>query len=120
MPLPGMEARQRLLETLLPEGVAQRLDYQELAGGLGEFSGSDIKLVCKEAAMKPLRRLMATLEDMDEDCTMNWHIPAAPESLPALGPVTQGDFTEAVRTTKKSSQISPARYDEWFAQYGSI
>lgn len=40
------------------------------------FSGSDIKLLCKEAAMAPIRRLMMELENMDEDTVTNWHIPA--------------------------------------------
>ena len=31
------------------------------------YSGSDIKLVCKEAAMKPIRRILDEIEKMESD-----------------------------------------------------
>ena len=31
------------------------------------YSGSDIKLVCKEAAMKPVRRILDEIEKMEAD-----------------------------------------------------
>lgn len=44
--------------------MCENLNYQELAKKLVNYSGSDIKLVCKEAAMKPLRRLLNEIEDL--------------------------------------------------------
>ena len=37
------------------------LDYKNLAARTEGYSGSDIVLVCKEAAMRPVRRLMNKL-----------------------------------------------------------
>ena len=42
--------------------MVEGFDYKEISGWLKEYSGSDIRLVCKEAAMKPLRRLISELE----------------------------------------------------------
>lgn len=46
----------------IPEKMAEGLDYTTFANKLEGYSGSDIRLVCKEAAMKPLRRLMNSIE----------------------------------------------------------
>jgi katanin p60 ATPase-containing subunit A1 len=48
-----------MLKNYLPENMADNLDYEEYAKTLENYSGSDIKLLCKEAAMKPLRRLLS-------------------------------------------------------------
>lgn len=45
----------------LPPERAKDLDYKFISEKLKGYSGSDIKLVCKEAAMKPLRRLLTKL-----------------------------------------------------------
>ena len=42
------------------------LDYKAYASATGGYSGSDIKLVCKEAAMRPLRRIMRILQDIED------------------------------------------------------
>lgn len=51
-----------MLRKHLPLERAQDIDYPNVAVRLEGYSGSDIKLVCKEAAMKPLRRLLFQLE----------------------------------------------------------
>ena len=43
------------------------MDYVKLASQMSGYSGSDIKLVCKEAAMKPLRRLLAEIDKNELD-----------------------------------------------------
>lgn len=67
MPLPEPEARRSMFEELLPlEPDEEKLPYDLLVERTEGYSGSDIRLVCKEAAMQPLRRLMSFLEDKEE------------------------------------------------------
>ena len=63
VPLPDEPAREALLRSSLVDGRnAAGLDYAELARKTRDYSGSDIVLLCKEAAMRPVRRLMAQLQ----------------------------------------------------------
>lgn len=96
------------------------VDTNGLSGRMEGYSGSDIKLVCKEASMKPIRRLMKQLENMDENQTMNWHVPAIPSSIPVPGTIQISDFEEALNSTKPSSNIKQDAYEEWFKQFGSV
>lgn len=47
-----------MIRNLIPQTMSENLEYKEFSSKLEGYSGSDIRLVCKEAAMKPLRRLM--------------------------------------------------------------
>ena len=55
-----------MVEELLPSPSEEQLPYDFLVERTEGFSGSDIRLLCKEAAMQPLRRLMAVLEAKHE------------------------------------------------------
>lgn len=55
-----------MFEELLPSKYGEELPYDILVDRSVGFSGSDIRLLCKEAAMQPLRRLMTQLEDKHE------------------------------------------------------
>lgn len=56
-----------MFEELLPSLPEEEpLPYDLLVEKTEGFSGSDIRLLCKEAAMQPLRRLMAKLEEKEE------------------------------------------------------
>ena len=54
VPLPEEAAREDMIRKLVPLEKSDTLDYTDLARRTNDYSGSDIKLVCKEAAMKPL------------------------------------------------------------------
>jgi katanin p60 ATPase-containing subunit A1 len=69
IPLPDEEARFELFNILLRKiPVSSNVDCNDLAMKTSGYSGSDVKVVCKEAAMMPMRRLLRVLnvEEMME------------------------------------------------------
>lgn len=100
VPLPSAEAREAMVRHHLPPitRAEETVDHGQFAQVLEGYSGSDIKLVCKEAAMKPLRRLMkdldilGTSESESGGKKVNWHQQADPKTLPPLGKVTTEDI----------------------------
>ncbi|XP_014249290.1 katanin p60 ATPase-containing subunit A-like 2 isoform X2 [Cimex lectularius] len=67
--LPNTEARKKLLKRYLPPIINTKfklqvnIDYPALASRCEGYSGSDIKLVCKETAMEAMRPLFPVLGD---------------------------------------------------------
>lgn len=61
--LPSVEAKEDMLRSFIPESRSTNLNYNEFANNLENYSGSDIRLLCKEACMKPLRRLISEVEE---------------------------------------------------------
>lgn len=53
-------------ELLPPQPDEEPIPYDLLVEQTEGFSGSDIRLLCKETAMQPLRRLMSQLEQIQE------------------------------------------------------
>ncbi|CAO2170962.1 unnamed protein product [Urochloa humidicola] len=91
----------------LDAAMLRRLEKRKTEG----YSGSDIRLVCKEAAMQPLRRLMTVLERNQEE--------VAEDELPEVGPVTTEDIELALRNTRPSAHLHAHRYDKFNQDYGS-
>ncbi|KAL0300587.1 UNVERIFIED_CONTAM: Katanin p60 ATPase-containing subunit A-like 2 [Sesamum radiatum] len=108
VPLPEPEARRAMFEELLP---SEEIPYDLLVERTEGFSGSDIRLLCKEAAMQPLRRLMTILEEKQE------LMPE--EELPKVGPITHGDVEVALRNTRPSAHLHAHRYEKFNEDYGS-
>jgi SpoVK/Ycf46/Vps4 family AAA+-type ATPase len=63
--LPDPEAREAMFRSLLPKTEETELPYDLMVELTEGYSGSDIRIVCKEAAMRPLRRLMTELEQIE-------------------------------------------------------
>ncbi|KAM6984688.1 katanin p60 ATPase-containing subunit A-like 2 [Aplochiton taeniatus] len=118
--LPSEPARQAMISHWLPPlsctggGVElkTKLNYKRLAEEMEGYSGSDIKLVCKEAAMRPVRKIFDALESHQE-------VSAA---LPAiqLETVTTPDFLDVLAHTKPSARNLTNRYTAWEKEYESV
>ncbi|XP_019707139.1 uncharacterized protein [Elaeis guineensis] len=112
VPLPEPEARHAMFEDLLPSAPGEaQIPYDFLVEKTEGYSGSDIRLVCKEAAMQPLRRLMVLLEDKQE--------PVDEDELPPVGPVTVQDIQVALKNTRPSAHLHAHRYEKFNQDYGS-
>ncbi|KAJ1689797.1 hypothetical protein LUZ63_013952 [Rhynchospora breviuscula] len=112
VPLPEPEARCAMFEELLPITPGNPdISYETLVETTEGYSGSDIRLVCKEAAMQPLRRLMAVLEARQEQFQE--------EELPEVGPVKPEDVEVALRNTRPSAHLQAHRYQKFNDDYGS-
>ncbi|XP_010540578.1 PREDICTED: katanin p60 ATPase-containing subunit A-like 2 isoform X2 [Tarenaya hassleriana] len=114
VPLPDPEARMAMFEELLaaqePGGREESLPFDLLVERSEGYSGSDVRVLCKEAAMQPLRRTMAMLEDkelMPED------------ELPKVGPILREDIETALRNTRPSAHLHAHLYDKFNEDYGS-
>ena len=88
--------------------IVSLLDYEKLAGITEGYSGSDINLVCKEAAMIPLRRVFAALDSQD-DVKIERDL------------VTNEDVIDAVNRTRPSCNPEiDLKYKKWADSFGSI
>mmetsp|Transcript_16770 Transcript_16770/g.38249 ORF Transcript_16770/g.38249 Transcript_16770/m.38249 type:complete len:509 (-) Transcript_16770:5-1531(-) len=109
VPLPSEEARKNIIQKHLDETRANGLDYDLAAKRTEGFSGSDVVALCKEAAMKPLRRIMSVLESGQ-----------ANGDKIKLGPVTSKDLEEALQVVRPAQRVNDQRYVDWSADYGSL
>ncbi|KAM6109210.1 katanin p60 ATPase-containing subunit A-like 2 [Phoenicopterus ruber ruber] len=117
--LPSKEARRVMIQHWLPPlsnsgGVELRtdLDYSLLGRETEGYSGSDIKLVCKEAAMRPVRKIFDALEN---------HQPGN-SNLPViqLDTITTADFLDVIAHTKPSAKNLSQKYTAWQREFESV
>ncbi|CAK9145997.1 unnamed protein product [Ilex paraguariensis] len=112
VPLLEPNAREAMFEKLLSSALGEKkLPYDLLVERTQGYSRSNIRLVCKEATMQPLRRTMAFLEENQE------LVPE--EELPIVGPITREDIEMALKNTRPSTHLHAHRYEKFNADYGS-
>lgn len=116
--LPSYEARKAMFKHHLPPVVVPKegglellanVDYDVLAARTEFYSGSDLKLVCKEAAMRPVRKIFDALEKNEPG---DLHL--------RLDTITTTDVLKAIERTKPSASINKEKYIQWQKDYESM
>lgn len=106
IPLPDRQGRGQLVKSLMKDIKSELSDQdiEEVVTASEGFSGSDLKVLCTESAMNPLRRVDIRSVEV--------------HSVPA---VTVTDFRAAFRVVKSSVNASDvSSLLEWNKQYGSF
>ncbi len=103
VPLPGRDARKKIFATHMEEiEMAPSVDFAELADLTEGYSGRDISVVCREAAMEPIRELQ-TSGRLDEDA-----------EIFDLRPVERYDFLSAIENIRPATSPEDVkRYIDW-------
>ncbi|KAM3133857.1 Katanin p60 ATPase-containing subunit A-like 2 [Paramecium bursaria] len=129
IPLPDVDSREAMVSKYIPQMMSENLDYKDLAIKLQNYSGSDIRLVCKEAAMKPLRRLLQQIDEQQVDQSVQkGKIKKTAQYQQQLnqaidevrpGPVMTEDFLQAIEQVKPSPSLYEGQYLKWVKESGS-
>jgi SpoVK/Ycf46/Vps4 family AAA+-type ATPase len=107
IPLPDQDGREALMINLLKRNdhTLTAAQLAQLARDSEGFSGADLKILCTEAAMGPLRKFGARAMEMD------------PKDVP---PISYKNFRQALRQVSPSvAQSDLASYIAWHETYGS-
>ena len=141
VPLPECGAREVMLRKHLSDRVSdvdgESVAFDEIARLTEGYSGADIELLCRETAMKPVRRLMDQLSKLD----MTSLPPQPPtgqtsynglrrsgtsestvdiQAMLKADPVSIEDITTALETTKSSSIAGHSKkYEAWQNGFGN-
>ena len=116
--LPSFQARERMLQHYLPSvicsgtsGIELRssLDYEALSRATEGYSGSDVHVVCKEAAMRPLRKVFEVLEG---------NVNELPSKI-SLDSVKTEDVLWALEKIKPSTKNIVEKYLRWQKDFES-
>lgn len=109
--LPDEDARFTMIQKFIPLEKQKDLDYKHFSIMTEGYSGSDIRLVCKEALMKGVRRAVTFLEK-------NGTIDKL--STEKIEFVSNEDFTEALNKTRPASLYKSDHYEKWMDSFGSF
>lgn len=119
VPLPSHESRKQMLTShlselspMFPQGSAF---LEQAASAIDGYSGCDIKTLCKEVAMRPLRRILQHVEVMDGSSdTENLSL------LMRRNPVTAQDYNDSIAVANRSTSADLVeRQKKWSKSHGS-
>lgn len=108
IPLPEKKARWDILVNLLSKEnhAISESQLDEIASRTDGFSGADMKILCQEAVMEPVRAI--SMNEMRNFAAEN------------VRPVTFNDFISALQCVRASvSQDDLQQYVDWNNRYGS-
>ena len=103
--LPDLESRINMIKKFITNDKQKDLNYEEYSKKLEGYSGSDIKLVCKECLMIAVRRAIRNLEKGEE--------------IIGIDLVTNHDLELAIEKTKPASLYKQEEYERWMKKFGS-
>jgi vacuolar protein-sorting-associated protein 4 len=103
VPLPDRQARSKIFEIHMEDiEVSPNIEYDELADLTEGYSGRDISVVCREAAMEPIRDLQRTGRMDDE------------QEILDIRPVSRDDFLHAIENIRPATPPEDVkRYIDW-------
>ncbi len=106
--VPDFEARKFMFQNWLPFGnQVASLDYSELSKMTEGYTGSDIRLVCRESAMIPLRKIIDSLD-------------LGTNVEPLIDTVKMSDVLSSIKNTRATTDVLlGAKYKEWSSSFGS-
>ena len=107
--LPDKKGRETLLKIFIPQNMNKGIDYNQNAELIEGYSGSDIKLLCKEALMTRARKAINIMEKDNKGKLYNIN----------EFPVTKQDFEESLQKVKPAFTYKTERYEKWMKDYGS-
>lgn len=113
--LPDQDARIKMIKKFIPSEKQKDLQYDHFASLLEGYSGSDIRLVCKEAMMKGVRRAISILENKNIK-----NDPAEKLIDKKIEAVTNDDFKESMEKTRPASLYKESEYLKWMESFGSF
>lgn len=131
VPPPNAEARKTMIQKHLTNHANNltEKDFDECAASTESYSGADIKLVCKETVMIPIRSILKMLEQAPKDpmqtnsASTNHPVSAVKttrlQKLLEENPVSILDFQKSLLCTKSSlGENAIKRYEDWAQSYG--
>ena len=119
VPLPDQEARRQMVSSFLAGRIGDDCQIDDYAQQTEGYSGSDLRLVCKEAAMRPVRRLVQQLEAMESSRGGEAVPDSEVQKLMGENRVTHDDVSLALKGTKPSAKLFADKYRTWEANFGS-
>ena len=146
VPLPDCDARYHMLSKHLDGRLGDGNDIGSNSGDVSHtgvdlskaaeltngYSGADLELLCREAAMRPVRRLMSKLASIEtkthNSCKTSdgskylSHTVSTADvtSMLKKDPVTQEDLEQALSTTRPSNDGNMNKYSQWQNEFGSV
>ena len=114
IPLPDAPARLELFTICLRDiPLSEDIDMDWLAGASESYSGADITLVCREAAMMPMRRLLSVMKPTE--------MQALRQNGKLLIPrVMMEDFRQAFSNTRPSVAQETSTLRDLGREFGTI
>jgi len=129
VPLPGRTARRSLLETQLTKhnsgqglkGALSPADVESIAARTEGFSGSDLQVLLREAAMGPVREASAALaQRLRKSRSGAATVAADPAGALSVRDITTADFECAMRRVKPSyNQDQETKHREFNEEHGT-